>query len=74
MISRVQLRRQQHFLDRHLTIQELVVSSPDSPHAALPDRLGEQIPPTNQNSRPTHHGGIIADKLAYEDLVMHGTV
>ena len=49
------LPREQHLLDRDLPVEELVVTAPDPAHAALADRLGQQVPPGNQNPRPTWH-------------------
>ena len=38
------------------------MAPPDAPHAALPDRFGQQVPPCYQHSRPTLHGRIIVEK------------
>jgi len=60
-LGRRQLPRQQHLLDRHLTVEHLVVTAPYPPHAALADRLGQQVSPANQNPRPTWHTRMVVE-------------
>jgi hypothetical protein len=56
------LGRQDDLLDGHHAVQDPVMASPYPPHAALPDRLGQQVPSRDHHPRLTLHGRMIIEK------------